>query len=185
GLADATALYPTGTPLVPQYLTWGWWTGQFRFDETDPAEFQNARLQWGLGAWVVGDRTDVLPIGGVATYVGPATVNAADPSGADFVDGARFQLTWDFGDRVGTAEFQDLLDLPTFDMPVSESFALGSANDYGGVASVTAGGVPNSVQIGGSFFDGPTPNDALATAGSIRIDTPSGPRATGIFFAER
>jgi hypothetical protein len=49
GLADASSLYPAGTPQTPQYLTWGWWTGQFRFENTGSGDqFDNSRLQFSL-----------------------------------------------------------------------------------------------------------------------------------------
>lgn len=185
GLADARTIYPANTPLTPQFLTWGWWTGQFRFADNDPNEFQNARLQFSLGTWVAGDRTDVLPTSGQATFNGPVTVSALNQNGADFVDGGRFRLDWDFGQRNGQAGFQNVLNLPDFQVPVDDLSGRRGANDYGGDTVISAAD-PINVRVDGSFFDGPNANDARATAGSLRIDNTSGSiTARGTFWGER
>ncbi len=185
GFADVAALYPANTLLKPLFLTWGWWTGQFRFADNDPGEFQGARLQFSLGTWVAGDRTDVLPTNGVATYNGPVTVHAITPTG-DFVDGGRFRLTFDFSSRTGTAGFQNVLDLADFTVPVDDQTSRQGLNDYGGSATVGLANAPTNVRVDGSFFDGPNQNDARATAGSLRLDNTSASiTATGTFWGER
>ena len=185
GLADARSIFPANTPQTPKYLTWGWWTGQFRFGQTSSSgtQYDNARIQYALGTWVAGNRTDVLPMTGNATFNGPVVVNAIDANGADFVDGGRFQLDWNFASGTGSAQFQNVLDLPNFSVPVAANAASG-VSDYGG--SQIFG--PNMTQaaVDGSFFDGLAPNDARATAGSIRIDDFANSRvATGTFWGER
>lgn len=187
GLADASAIYPAGTQLTPEYLTWGWWTGQFRFAEDDPGDFADARLQFSLGTWVAGDRTEVLPTSGVATYNGPVTVNNLAASSADFVDGGRFELTFDFSGRAGDASFQDVLSLPAFTVAVDQSDFVQGDNDYGGeLTDFAPDNDPTSVRVDGSFFDGPQANDARTTAGSLRIENMSRSiTATGTFWGER
>ena len=183
GLADTGSLFPAGTDVTPEFLTWGWWTGQFRFDN-DPGDpqFDNARLQYSLGTFVAGDRTNVLPITGTATYSGAVAVNVLNAAGADFVDGGRFQMTWDFGAGNGNAQFNGL-QFGNFTVPVAINSATG-VNDYGG--NTLVGGSMANVQVDGSFFDGPNANDARATAGSIRIDDSLNNRfATGTYWGER
>ncbi|MEX2454592.1 MAG: FecR domain-containing protein [Rhodospirillaceae bacterium] len=185
-LVDASSLYPSGTPLKPNYLSWGWWTGNFRFSENDPGQFQNGRLQFSLGTWIAGDRTDVLPTSGAATYTGAVTVNNVTLNGADFVDGGRFNMNFDFGSRTGQAQFQNVLSLPNFSVPVNDGMGAIGANDYGGATIIQAGGDPTNVRVDGSFFDGPQANDARATAGSIRLQNNSGSiNATGTYWGER
>lgn len=184
GFADVASLYPAGTLLRPLHLQWGWWTGQYRFSAADPVEVRDGVLQFSLGTWVAGDRTNVLPPSGVATFNGPVTVHAIQ-NGTEFVDGGRFRLTWDFGARGGAARFENVLALPTFVVPVNEpSFSQG--DHYHGVTSLPGNAGSGVAQVNGSFFDGPNANDARATAGSLRIDAASGSiTAMGTFWGER
>ncbi len=189
GLADAASIYPAGTDITPQFLTWGWWTGQFRFANNDPNTFQNARLQYALGTWVAGNRTDVLPMTGTATYNGPVTVNFVNDTGSnvvDFVDGGRFQLNWNFASGNGNAGFQNVGNLPNFIVPVDDISGRLGVNDYGGQTTISAAGDIFNARVDGSFFDGPQANDARATAGSIRIQNSSQTiNGTGTFWGER
>ncbi len=182
GLADASSLYPAGTPQTPQYLTWGWWTGQFRFAGTGTNDqFDNSRLQFSLNPWVGGNRTNVVPTTGVATFNGAVTVNVLDANGADFVDGGQFELQYDFGQGLGTATFQDVANLPDVVVPVDAGLSAGR-NHYSGILS----GADVTSVVDGSFFDGPNTNDALATAGGVSITRASDNLiAEGVFWAER
>ena len=182
GLADASSLYPAGTPQTPQYLTWGWWTGQFRFENTGSGDqFDNSRLQFSLNPWVGGNRTNVVPSTGIATFNGAVTVNVLDANGADFVDGGQFELQYDFGQGLGTATFQNVANLPDVVVPVDSGLAAGR-NHYGGLLS----GTDITTFVDGSFFDGPNTNDALATAGGVSITRGSDNFiAEGVFWGER
>lgn len=184
---QVASLYPTGTPLSPNYLSWGWWTGQFRFADNDPEQFQNARLQFGLGTWIAGNPTAVLPASGTASYAGAVTVNNLLPNGADYVDGGRFNMNFDFGNRTGNALFRNVLSLPNFSVPVDANSGGFGRNHYGGLTQINPGGPnPTLAIVDGSFFDGPQANDARATAGSIRLQNNSGSiNATGTYWGER
>ena len=182
GLADANAIFPSNTDTTPRFLKWGWWTGQFRFGNDASPTFDNARLQYSLGTWVSGVKSLNLPVSGQATFNGPVVLNVLDADGNDFVDGGRFRLNWDFGAAAGNARFQQLLGINSFTVPVAANNAVGN-NDYGGIASVGQTGV---AQVDGAFFDGLSPGDVRATAGSIRIQDPTNNRfATGTFWGER
>ena len=183
GLADSGNLFPAGTDATPEFLTWGYWTGQFRFDNDANPAFDNARTQFALGTFVTGNRTDILPTMGTATYDGAVILNVLQQNGVDFVDGGRFQMSWNFGNSVGNVQLTGVLGAGQVNVPVSGAGALGF-NDYGGNA--IAGPNMTDFQIDGSFFDGPNNNDARATAGSIRtFSSISGRQATGTFFGER
>lgn len=182
GLADANAIFPANTDTTPRFLKWGWWTGQFRFANDASPTFDNARLQYSLGTWVTGVKTLNLPVTGQATFNGPVVLNVLTANGNDFVDGGRFRLNWDFGAAAGNARFQQVLGFNSFTVPVSANNAVGN-NHYGGFTTIGQSGV---AQVDGAFFDGLSPGDARATAGSIRIQDPTNNRfATGTFWGER
>ncbi|MEM7267858.1 MAG: FecR domain-containing protein [Pseudomonadota bacterium] len=182
GFADASEIYPAGTDLTPEFLTWGWWTGQFRFAEGDPGSFDNDRVQFSLGTWVGGDLTNNVPMTGIASFDGPVTVNVITGANGDFVDGGQFQMTYDFGQANGTATFTDVFDFDPIAVNVSAAAALG-VNHYGGENALPGGGFGS---VDGSFFDGPNANDARATAGTLFVDRPAdGTVATGTFWGER
>lgn len=181
--ADSGDLFPAAADATPEFLTWGYWTGQFRFDNDSNPVFDNARMQFALGSFVTGNRTDVLPTSGTASYDGAVVLNVLQPNGADFVDGGRFRMNWNFGTASGTVRLNGLLNQGQVDIPVNDLGSVGSFNDYGG-STTTAN--DTTFQVDGAFFDGPNANDARATAGSISTsNTLTGQVGSGIFFGER
>ncbi|MEL7465728.1 MAG: hypothetical protein AAFN79_16790 [Pseudomonadota bacterium] len=183
GLADSGTLFPADADATPEFLTWGYWTGQFRFDADANPDFDNARLQFALSSFVSGNRTDVVPTTGVASFDGAVILNVLEASGADYVDGGRFEMDWDFGVGNGTVFLNGLLGEGEVVMPVDQIGSVGSFNDYGG--GVTTPG-DTTFQIDGAFFDGPVANDARATAGSISTsNSVTGVISSGVYFGER
>ncbi|MEL6793288.1 MAG: hypothetical protein AAFP78_07530, partial [Pseudomonadota bacterium] len=110
-LADSGDLFPAAADATPEFLTWGYWTGQFRFDDDANPDFDNARIQFALGSFVTGNRTDVLPTSGTASYDGAVVLNVQQASGVDFVDGGRFRMNWNFGTASGNVRLNGLLNL--------------------------------------------------------------------------
>ena len=184
-LADVSGVFPSGAPLAPKYLTGGWWTGAQKTPGNASGPLRDAGLQYSLGAWVAGVRSVTLPTTGVATFDGAVALNVIDPSGADYVDGGRFRLAYDFGAGGGVATFSGLLDAPPIDVAVGAAGST-SGNHYGGQTNVASLGPGATFRADGSFFDGSTRGDARATAGALSVTSPlGGVQAAGVFWGER
>ncbi|MEM7269559.1 MAG: hypothetical protein AAF401_09925, partial [Pseudomonadota bacterium] len=161
GLVGDGGIFPQGVDTAPDHLTWGWWAGK-----TGPTAGSPGLLgqDFHLGAWVVGDLTAAanVPTTGTAVYEGFAAVSAIE-NGVAFVDGAGFNLTYDFGGQggLGTVRFTDLLG----DNPV---IAVNAANGgYSGAAGINANGRSGVITVDGAFFNGG--GSAGATAGGLHV----------------
>jgi hypothetical protein len=185
---------------TPEYLRWGWWSGEIAYGDQDP-DLGGGREQLHLGSFVAGVRADIgdvrAQIGGAA-YEGFAVAHVLESDGAQYVDGGRFTMNWNFGgpadDQGGVLVIDDILQ-----QAVSARVAL-SGDDldrlqYQGV--IVAGPDPdldvtNLGDVRGAFFRGPASlpaPDVAATAGSFDYATtaPSGNSASvsGVYGADR
>ena len=180
-MAGDGGIFPAGVSAESEFMRWGWWAGEFRSDGTDPSgdpAVDDQRLH--LGAWVAGDLTDNLPLQGVATYEGFAVISAIQ-DGRSFTDGAGFDLTYNFGNGLGTATFTDVLG-------ADATIGVGQAsvgNHYQGTAGINIAGQNGLISVNGSFFNaGATP--AGATGGSLSIATFNGRiSGAGVYAGDR
>ena len=161
GLVGDGGVFPEGVNTKPQHLTWGWWAASLD-GSSGAVPDQNLHL----GAWIAGDVTTAanMPLTGVASYEGFATISGVE-NGQTFVDGAGFELTYDFGEGgLGTVQFTDLLG----DDPLVAVNGIGSGGNYSGVAGITANGRPGLIAVDGRFFNA-NGQAAGATAGAIDV----------------
>jgi hypothetical protein len=178
GLVTA-ALVGTGDLLLPNadpaYLRWGWWAGTVAYDASEG--LPDERLH--LGSWVAGvrardaDLADAFAANRSATYAGfgIAHVVESTPAGrAAYVEPAVFGLTYDFGQRAGTAAIVGVMG-QNFGGPVTAAAAL-PGNHYGGTLTGTRDG---GGTIDGAFFQGGG-DPVAATAGRFAV---SGTTAAG------
>lgn len=182
-LAGDGGIFPADVEPRSAFLSWGWWAGEFR---AAPDQVANggpeSDQRFNLGAFVAGVPTGSadIPTGGVASYDGFAVVSAVQ-DGASFVDGAGFTLSYDFGERLGLARFQDLLGA---DAAVAVSAA--DAGGFDGVGDVTIGGRDGLIVVDGAFFNGAAGDPAGATAGSLAVGTNDGAiQGAGVFAGDR
>lgn len=190
----------------PAYLTWGWWSGEYRFDPDDAQpDFRDRRDRMHLGAWVAGVQSDItaLEFDGEATYDGFAVGNVLETPAEGgtplaYVDDGRARLTYDFGARSGSVLIDGVGGVEaTWAVSQAEAFdseRYPGAPDYprtnhyaGDLASVTAD--PEATgRVEGAFFRGGD-DPIAASAGSFEFDTTraNGARvqAAGVFAAER
>ncbi|MGE4061647.1 MAG: hypothetical protein AB7E69_22605, partial [Sphingomonadales bacterium] len=167
---------PVGVSLCTcQYLTWGWWQGDIRYEE-GPRTGERDRIH--LGTWVAGELPNVadLPLSGTATYSGHMIGNVENAFNK-YVAAGSFTNQWDFGTRQGNfnASFDGADYAGTMiGSPAHVNFTggIGDTNDLGRTGSVA-----------GSFFRSPT--DAAAyQAGSFSISG-SNYKAVGTFAGQR
>ena len=169
-----------------EYLRWGWWNGEFSFDDDDTTDFAGRRERVHLGTWIAGNRVADSIVGarrGGASFDGHAVVSVSDANGQS-VDGGRFTMTYDFDGGSGQANFRDLAGYD-FDVPVSGNEPGGGSHYTGGLVEATATGRPTvNVGVSGSFFGNDRANDIRATAGQIDFESSNGTgslRASGTF----
>ncbi len=178
-----------------EYLRWGWWSGEFRFDPDDTAAFADRRERTHLGTWIAGNRLSDATVGlqnGSASFDGHAVVSITDAAG-QATRGGRFAMLYDFDMDEGTAEFRDLAGYD-FDVDVDGAgIGAGSAAPHyaGTLLNTGAGAGRPAVNVGvaGSFFGDSTAASALATGGQIDFqsagDGGAALRASGIFGGDR
>lgn len=185
GLVGDGGIFDAGTDTAPEHLTWGWWAGEFRpADDPDCVECNPIAhdTRFHLGTWVAGNPTasDDLPGSGTATFEGFAVVSAIQ-EGRSFVDGAKFEMEFDFSDREGTATFTGLLGADAT-VAVSEDDGPG----YSGVGGITIDGRDGLIVVDGRFFSSRGGDPARATAGSLGVGTNDGfVSGTGVFGGDR
>jgi hypothetical protein len=187
-LAPQTEFFSAGhQPCVCKFLEWGYWGGKRQYFDADAGVTREEFYH--LGTWVAGDISNEadLPSDGSATYSGHAvgdvtrTINGVDNQ---YVAGGGFDMTWDFGTRMGTATISDF-DGITASAPVTDTSIANAANSFAGSFSGTDSIGGNSVTGGlnGSFVTGPDGTDQ-GVIGSFDFAGP-GVTATGIVAAER
>lgn len=178
-------IFAAGTDTTPEHLTWGWWAGELRAvpnqtcQECDPLE-TDQRLH--LGAWIAGDVTAnaAIPTSGVATFDGHAVISAID-NGRSIVDGARFDMVFDFAEEVGTTTFTGLLGANT-----TVAVGRGDFGGFEGVGGITVGGRDGVIGVNGDFFNDRAGNPAAAAAGSLGVRTNDGTlTGAGVFGGDR
>ncbi len=174
-----------------EYLRWGWWSGEFRFDSNDTPNFSDRRERTHLGTWIAGNRVDQSVVGarqGTARFDGNAVVSIADANG-QATRGGSFAMLYDFDANQGTAEFRDVAGYD-FDVAVDENLVGGGVNDphYSGALLNTGAGAGRpavDVGVSGSFFGDSAADSVRATAGQIDFqssgDDGASLRASGIF----
>ncbi|MEL7466497.1 MAG: FecR domain-containing protein [Pseudomonadota bacterium] len=194
-LAGDGGIFPAGVTARSEFLTWGWWAGEFRGDpdstlNLDGSPVDDQRLH--LGAWVAGDLATALPFTGSASYEGFAVISAVQ-DGRNVVDGAGFGLSYDFGSRFGTATFTDVLGA---DATIGVNGTTQGDVAFQGTAGINIGGSSGLISVNGDFFDAVSASPAIistgrvippdATAGSILLGTFDG-RVTGsgVFAGDR
>ena len=158
-----------------QYLSWGYWQGDIRYD-VGPRTGERDRVH--LGTWVAGELPDVadLPLTGTATYSGHMIGNVENNFNK-YVAAGSFTNQWDFSDREGNfnASFDGANYQGTMTgSPANVNFSgpIGDTNDLSRTGNVN-----------GSFFR--SPSDAAAyQAGSFNIGGPNY-KATGTFAGQR
>ncbi|MGE0660659.1 MAG: hypothetical protein AB7O63_14255 [Reyranellaceae bacterium] len=176
GQAPDSDWLPVGVSFCTcQYLSWGYWQGDLRYD-AGPRTGERDRVH--LGTWVAGELPDVadLPLTGTATYSGHMIGNVENNFNK-YVAAGSFTNQWDFSDREGN--FNATFDGANYQgtmtgSPANVNFSgsIGDTNDLGRAGDVH-----------GSFFRSPT--DAAAyQAGSFRIGGPNY-KATGTFAGQR
>ncbi|HUA54982.1 MAG TPA: FecR domain-containing protein [Candidatus Sulfotelmatobacter sp.] len=173
--ADALDIVvPGATPCACRFMTWGWWVGSYQF-ASGRVEAVN------LGSWVVGHLPQLyeLPQSGSATYVGQAVGNVVTPSGAQYLAGGTYQLSWNFASHAGTST------IANFD-GVTLQGASSSTNgrDYTANLAGSAGGTSFTGSLAGSFYKGGD-DPVLGTGGNFAFSSPAGYRAGGTFIARR
>ncbi len=185
GLVGNGDIFPEGVTTTPEYLSWGWWAGETP-ERAAPyclgCQPLDGAQRVHLGSWIGGDRTRAanLPLSGVATYTGFAAVSAVQ-NGVGFVDGAGFQMEWDFADRSGSARFSDLLGA---DATIALSDTQRSG--FSGTGAIRIDGLRGTLNVDGSFFNGQNRDPAQAAAGSLVIETRDASIvATGVFGGDR
>ncbi len=178
-----------------EYLRWGWWSGEFRFDPNDTFDFADRRERTHLGTWIAGNRLRESVVGaeqGIARFDGHSVVSIADASG-QATRGGSFAMLYDFDNSEGTAEFRDLAGYD-FDVPVEGIFTEGGSSQphYDGVLLNTGAGAGRpavDVGVSGSFFGDNAANSVRATGGQIDFqshgDNGAALRASGIFGGDR
>ncbi|MFN3259427.1 MAG: FecR domain-containing protein [Pikeienuella sp.] len=186
--ADLTGdggVFDAGTDATPEHLTWGWWAGELRAvanqtcQECAPLE-TDQRLH--LGAWIAGDVTAnaALPTSGVATFDGHAVISAVD-NGRSVVDGARFDMVFDFAEEVGTTTFTGLLGADT-----TVAVSRGEGGGFSGLGDITVGGRDGVIGVDGAFFNDRAGNPAAAAGGSLGLRSNDGTlTGAGIFGGDR
>jgi hypothetical protein len=176
GTTPDTDWLPVGVSLCTcQYLSWGYWQGDFRYDE-GPRTGERDRVH--LGTWVAGELPNVvdLPTMGTATYSGHMIGNVENTFNK-YVAAGSFTNQWNFGTREGNfnASFDGANYAGTMvGSPAHVNFTggIGDTNDLGRTGAVN-----------GSFFRSPT--DAAAyQAGSFNISGPNY-KAAGTFAGQR
>lgn len=179
-LAGTGGIFPADVAAAPAHLTWGWWAGDLRSDPAGAALDDDQRLH--LSAWIAGDVTASadLPLDGSATYEGFAALSVID-NGVSFVDGAGVTLDYDFGDRLGTMTFSDLLGQnPTVAVTDNVFDA-----QFGGTAGMALNGRDGLINVEGSFFNAGGVA-AGAAAGSLAVQSLDNTIAgAGVFGADR
>ncbi len=184
-LAGDGGVFDAGTDTTPEHLTWGWWAGEVRAvanqtcQECAPLE-TDQRLH--LGAWIAGDVTAnaALPTSGVATFDGHAVISAVD-NGRSVVDGARFDMVFDFAEEVGTTTFTGLLGADT-----TVAVSRGQFGGFSGLGDITVGGRDGVIGVDGAFFNDRAGNPAAAAGGSLGLRSNDGTlTGAGIFGGDR
>jgi len=132
------AVFDTSVDTDHEYLRWGYWSGNFRFD-SDPAtgsRFDEREERFSLGTFIAGNRLreEDLPTSGDASFDGFAVVSVTEGS-RDYVDGGSFSLDYSFTSRTGTAEFRDLAGYDFTSNVSGRNFTIvsgGGTSDSGG-----------------------------------------------------
>lgn len=176
GTAPDSDWLPVGVSFCTcQYLTWGYWQGDIRYD-AGPRTGERDRVH--LGTWVAGELPNVvdLPISGTATYSGHMIGNVENTYNK-YVAAGSFTNQWNFGTREGNFN-------ASFDGANYAGTMVGSpahVNFTGGIGD--SNDLSRTGTVNGSFFRSPT--DAAAyQAGSFNISGPNY-KAAGTFAGQR
>ena len=163
------------TPCTCEFLTWGWWGGDVRYNAGSVYN-PNGRDRINLATYVAGTLTNFsqLPNTGAATYTGHAVGNVVNGS-ASYVAAGTYTNTWNFASQTGAVAISN------FD-----------GASYSGTATLTPGtvqfnasltGAGRTGAVNGAFFNSPTV-PAKYQAGSFSV-TGSGYKAGGTFAAQK
>lgn len=176
----ATNFLPDGVTFCQcDYLKWGYWTSEFRWDPNqlgDPAN-DNRRERFHIGTWVAGDLPTELevPTTGNALFDGHIIGNVYNNIGgadAEYIAVGNFEASWDFNSRTGDFAALDF-DNTNFTGGLIASKG-GSAVNFETTTLATGtgpGATPLSLDIDGSFFKGPTSNAQYMGGQGVIVDT--------------
>jgi hypothetical protein len=163
------------TPCTCEYLTWGWWSGDIRYNAGSSLNAEG-RDRLNLATYVAGTLTSLvqLPTTGYATYTGHAVGNVVNGGNA-YVAAGTYTNAWNFATKTGAVAISNF-DGATY----SGNTALVS-NTVQFTGDITGAGRTGAVN--GAFFNAPgTP--AAYQAGNFAISG-SGYQAAGTFAAQK
>jgi hypothetical protein len=163
GTAPNDSFLPSGVSFCEcDYLTWGYWSSEFRFDDVPAGPNEDRLERIHIGNWVAGDLSDFsdLPTAGSATYSGHLIGNVYN-NGDQYIAAGNFKSEYDFATRTGA------IAIGGFD---GRGFT-GSIDDLGGSGRFSgdidaSGGI--SGELEGAFFAGGG-DPAAATAGQFGL----------------
>ena len=168
-------LLPGGvTPCECAFMSWGWWSGDVRYDNSGFRQGQRDRLN--LATYVVGNLTNVvqLPNTGTATYNGHAVGNVVNGANS-YVAAGTYSNAWNFGTQRGQVEIRNF-DGATY--TGTTALRAGTVNFTGPLA-----GAGRTGTLSGSFYSGPT-SPVAGQGGSFSVSG-AGYTAGGTFAAQK
>lgn len=170
------------TACTCEFLTWGWWSGDIRYDNAGFRQGERDRLN--LATYVAGKLSIAaqIPNMGSATYTGHMVGNVVNGANS-YVQAGSFSHTWNFATQTGTLALG--FDGRNFTGTSSAVNASGGRDFTGSFTSPAVGADVRSGSLAGSFFSSPT--DAVkGQAGSFNItNNHNSYKAGGIFAGQR
>jgi trimeric autotransporter adhesin len=175
---------PAGSTFCScQYLQWGYWNSNFRWNDTDgPNQGRNESFY--IGTWVAGDLSSVADLEGLvgmgtATFNGHVIADVFDGANQYLAAGA-FQDVWNFAARNGSVT---ITGLDGHNYASAPGGIIGNGANFAGSFQAT----DNSRIAGnlnGSFFNAPK-MPAAYQGGSLFATGPANYRLSGTFAGQR
>jgi hypothetical protein len=156
------------------FMSWGWWSGDIRYDNEGFRQGQRDRLH--MATYVVGKLTNAvqLPLTGTATYSGHAFGNVVNGPNS-YVAGGSYTNAWNFATQRGHVTIGNF-DGATY--TGQTALRAGTVNFTGPLA-----GAGRTGSLSGSFFQSPT--DPVAGQGGSFAVTGPGYKAGGTFIGKK
>lgn len=163
------------TPCTCEFLTWGVWGGDIRYN-ADSVYNPEGRDRLNFATYVAGTLTSTvqLPTTGTATYTGHAIGNVLNGSSA-YIAAGSYTNAWNFQTQMGAVTIGNF-DGATY--TGTTALTNGTVNFTGPIS-----GAGRTGAVAGSFFNSPTV-DAKGQAGTFTI-TGSGYQAGGTFAGQK
>jgi hypothetical protein len=172
---SAPVALPGGVqPCKCDFMSWGWWSGDIRYDNEGFRQGQRDRLN--MATFVTGTLTNSvqMPLTGTATYTGHTFGNVVNGANSYSAAGT-YSNTWNFG--AGTGQVQMTFDNRAYTGNTALT-APGSVNFTGPIA-----GGDRSGALSGSFYQSKT-DPVAGQGGSFAINGPNY-KAGGGFVAKK